>query len=100
MTPKEALKRLCNICEYHMSLSHKRCPYRSISLEYCDEYYVLLKAVNVLEVIGDKLPDMCTLKVSATALDYNYWYDNKENGNYYLASAEFNSIKEVLGWLK
>lgn len=38
---KEALKEICKGCEYSLSLAKMRCPFRSISNDYCNEYNLL-----------------------------------------------------------
>ena len=55
MTDKETLKELCKGCEYALSLSKQRCPFRSISNDYCDEYNDLLKDLEVLEILKPHL---------------------------------------------
>lgn len=51
MTSKETLKQWCKDCEYTLSLAKQRCPFRSISNDYCDEYNVLLKDLEALEIL-------------------------------------------------
>ena len=97
MTPKEALKRLrqetcpATICpdfdkEECLNVIEK-------ALENSEESERYKKA---MDIIKNKLPDMCTLKVVKTADDYNEFYDNQQNGNYYITEDEFNLLKEVL----
>ena len=55
MTGKETLNELCKDCERHLNLSQKRCPFRSISNDYCDEYNDLLKKLDILDVLKTHL---------------------------------------------
>ena len=51
MTSKEALREICDTCECHLLLSHKRCPFRSISNDFCEEYEIIKKDLEVLETL-------------------------------------------------
>ena len=62
MTSKETLKELCKGCEYALSLSKQRCPFRSISNDYCDEYNDLLKDLEILELLKQLLKGAKILK--------------------------------------
>ena len=52
MNSKEALKSLCNHCE---KLSIRNgfigCPYRNISNDYCEEFEIIEKDLEVLEIL-------------------------------------------------
>ena len=52
MTSKEALKSMCNHCE---KLSIRDgfigCPFRNISNDYCEEFEIIEKDLEVLEII-------------------------------------------------
>ena len=56
MTSKEALKSLCNHCE---KLSIRNgfigCPYRNISNDYCEEFEIIEKDLEVLEILKHSL---------------------------------------------
>ena len=51
MTSLEALRNICYECERHMSISKIRCPFRSISNEFCEEYDLIKKDLEILEII-------------------------------------------------
>ena len=53
MTSREALKNICIDCEKSMAKSFVRCPFRSISNEYCDKYMKIEKDLEVLEILKD-----------------------------------------------
>lgn len=38
MTGLEALKNMCETCERNLASRHQRCPFRSITSDYCEEY--------------------------------------------------------------
>lgn len=55
MTPKEALKAICEHCHKQIQaqpskgdLPHKECPFRHISNDYCEEYDTIKEALEVL----------------------------------------------------
>ena len=52
MTSKEALKSMCNHCE---KLSIRDgfigCPFRNISNDYCEEFEIIKKDLEVLDII-------------------------------------------------
>lgn len=50
MSSLEALKRICNDCEKKMAINKIRCPFRSISNEYCKEYELIKKDLEILEI--------------------------------------------------
>ena len=51
MTSKEALKSLCNECEKSLANEKLRCPFRSISNDYCWEIEAIQKDLEVLDII-------------------------------------------------
>ena len=51
MTSKEALKSLCNECEKSLANEKLRCPFRSISNDYCWEIEAIQKDLKVLEIL-------------------------------------------------
>lgn len=51
MNSLEALKSICNGCEKKMAINKTRCPFRSISNEYCEEYELIKKDLEVLEIL-------------------------------------------------
>ena len=46
MHAKQALRNLCYDCEKHMAENGVRCPFRSISNEFCDNYNFLYFIIN------------------------------------------------------
>ena len=58
MTSKEALKSMCNHCE---KLSIRDgfigCPYRCISNDYCEEFEVIKKELEVLDIIKESIKE-------------------------------------------
>ena len=46
MHAKQALRSLCNSCEKQMAENGSRCPFRSISNEFCDNYNFLYFIIN------------------------------------------------------
>lgn len=54
MTGIEALKNLCNNCEQKMLLNHQRCPFRSISNDYCEEVEIIENELSFIELCLDK----------------------------------------------
>ena len=51
MNSLEALKNICFNCERHMGENKTRCPFRSISNEFCEEYNLIKKNLEILEII-------------------------------------------------
>ena len=49
MTSKEALKSICLECERYKGKIQVRCPFRSISNDYCEEYETIEKDLERLE---------------------------------------------------
>lgn len=49
MTSKEALKSICLECEIWKGKNKVRCPFRSISNDYCEEYDAIKKDLDRLE---------------------------------------------------
>lgn len=54
MTSKEALKNICSKCEEEKWKNKIRCPFRSISSDYCEEYETIEKDLEVLEILKNK----------------------------------------------
>ena len=46
MTSKEALKEICSKCEEAKAKQGIRCPFRSISNDYCEEYETIEKELK------------------------------------------------------
>lgn len=45
------LDKMCTNCEKGLAYKRIRCPFRSISNEYCDEYEKIKKKLEVLELL-------------------------------------------------
>lgn len=51
MTSKEYLKKICLSCELDMAERKQRCPFRSISNEYCDDIQTIKNDLDKLDKI-------------------------------------------------
>ena len=49
----DALKNLCNKCEQKMLLNNQRCPFRSISNDYCEEVEIIERDLSYIELCLD-----------------------------------------------
>ena len=120
----EALENLCNQCEFYQfekGLRPKKCPFNKNCVHKCrieqelKAYYKLLqdifphpketgeeyrqlavKRLLALEIIKEKLVDMCLLENSCTRDEYNKWISQNDLGNCYLEQEEYDFLKEVL----
>ena len=83
MNSLEALRNICYECERHMSISKIRCPFRSISNEFCEEYDLIKKDLEILEIIKKhKL--------------LNYVLKNEKCANmYHLSKEEIDLLREI-----
>lgn len=87
MNSKEALRNICYECERHMSISKIRCPFRSISNEFCEEYDLIKKDLEILEILKEHY-DVNFLEVSPNYfVGYSIYEDNKD-------------LKKVKEWLE
>lgn len=82
MTPKEALKAMCECCHRNIQaqpskgdLPHKECPFRHISNDYCDEYDIVKEALDELD--STKLA-LANWKATAKSLQHRYQRDEKK----------------------
>jgi len=92
MTNKEALNKMCVNCEKGLAYKKVRCPFRSISSDYCEEYETIKKDLKVLNILKKylfiKIDDeplsvdgtyMITLKGDEDdPWDYNHLFVSKE----------------------
>lgn len=60
MNSLRALRSICYECEKNMIRNETRCPFRSISNEYCEEYELIKKDLEKLE----KIKEIITLEAS------------------------------------
>lgn len=83
ITSLEALRNICYECERHMAISKIRCPFRSISNEFCEEYDLIEKDLEILEIIKKhKL--------------LNYVLKNEKCANmYHLSKEEIDLLREI-----
>ena len=51
MTSKEALRNMCENCEKEKGARKQRCPFRSISNDYCDEYETIEKDLKYKDLL-------------------------------------------------
>ena len=51
MNSKEALKNICSKCEEEKWKNKIRCPFRSISSDYCEEYETIEKDLEMLKIL-------------------------------------------------
>ena len=49
MTSKKALKSICLECEKEKGVNKVACPFRSISNDYCEEFEIIEKDLEILE---------------------------------------------------
>ena len=54
MTSLEALRNICYECEKKMAINKTRCPFRSISNEFCEEYDLIKKDLEILEILKNE----------------------------------------------
>ena len=54
------------------------------------------RKLQALEIIKEKLVDMCLLENSCTRDEYNKWISQNDLGNCYLEQEEYDLLKEVL----
>lgn len=55
MNSLRALRSICYECEKNMVRNETRCPFRSISNEYCEEYELIKKDLEILEIFKKNL---------------------------------------------
>lgn len=84
MTSLEALRNICYECERHMSISKIRCPFRSISNEFCEEYNLIKKDLEMLEILKKHYDFTSPLEYFIEFFIYN-------------SDEDFEKVKE---WLK
>ena len=93
-----ALRGICYECEKNMTINKTRCPFRSISNEFCKEYELIKKDLEIAQI----------LKNSMNVETETFENDNNEVEEYeYIAfndwdldienKEDYNKIKE---WLK
>ena len=55
MNSLKALRSICYECEKNMAINKTRCPFRSISNEFCKEYNLIKKDLEVLEIFKNNI---------------------------------------------
>lgn len=98
MKAKKCLINMCEECEHNKASRHQRCPFRSISNDYCDDYVNILKSLDILELIK-KHPD--ELGFIAECENYSEYVNTFLDAELTLEDVayteeEFNILKEVL----
>ena len=87
MTSKEALKSMCNHCE---KLSIRDgfigCPYRCISNDYCEEFEIITKDLEVLKILKNHFDKDSLIVSLGEFIIFCIHKDDKD----------FNKIKEWL----
>ena len=94
MTSKKALKSICLECEKEKGVNKVACPFRSISNDYCEEFEIIKKDLEVLEII----------KKSITHKEnHKYVLNEKLKGQKFMTISlyvrgdnDFNKVKEWL----
>ena len=89
MTSKEALKNICSKCEEEKWKNKIRCPFRSISSDYCEEYETIEK-------------DLEMLKILKKHIEINgYTYDEKDQKCIDMLIPESDkNYSKIKGWLE
>ena len=98
MTSLEALKSICNECEKNMTINKTRCPFRSISNEFCKEYELIKKDLEVAQILKNSMSiENETFENDKNEVEeyeyiaFNDWDLDIEN------KEDYNKVKE---WLK
>ena len=90
MNSKEALKNICSKCEEEKWKNKIRCPFRSISSDYCEEYETIEKDLEVLEI----------LKKNIKLNKYKYDNESKVKKHFFVFIAEIDKDYRVIEeWL-
>ena len=55
MNSSRALRSICYECEKNMAINKTRCPFRSISNEFCEEYNLIKKDLEILEIFKNNI---------------------------------------------
>ena len=98
MTSLEALKSICNECEKNMTINKTRCPFRCISNEFCEEYELIKKDLEIAQILKNSMNvETETFKNDNNEVEeyeyiaFNDWDLDIEN------KEDYNKVKE---WLK
>lgn len=90
MTSKECLRSMCLNCEKEKATRYQRCPFRSISNDYCEEYETIEKELDRLERV-EKLTHLIYAQRKALKIEFDMWC--KKN------NADKNDKTNVITWL-
>ena len=91
-----ALRSICYECEKNMTINKTRCPFRSISNEFCEEYDLIKKDLEILYMLKKNMKvetevfESDNEVVEYEYIAYNGWDLDIEN------KEEYNKIKEWL----
>ena len=87
MNSSRALRSICYECEKNMAINKTRCPFRSISNEFCEEYNLIKKDLEILEILK-KHYNINSLTTSLDSFISFFVYKTDK---------DFEKIKEWLG---
>lgn len=95
---QEELRKLCSECERHLSLYKKRCPFRSISNEYCDEYDNVKKELKKPKELYNKIKQ----KRDSAENDYENQYEIDSNNQIALSdlSGQISAYNDILSLME
>ena len=92
-----ALRSICYECEKNMAINKNRCPFRSISNEFCEEYELIKKDLEIAQILKNRMSvESGTFENNNNeVVEYEYiacngWDLDIEN------KEEYNKIKEWL----
>ena len=91
MNSLEALKNICSKCEEEKWKNKIRCPFRSISSDYCEEYETIEKDLEVLEILKNNI------KIE----DCKYDNNNKAKKRFFVFIVEIDkNYSKIKEWLE
>ena len=98
MNSSRALRSICYECEKNMAINKTRCPFRSISNEFCKEYELIKKDLEIAQILKNSM----SIETETFENDNNeveeYEYIAFNNWDLDIENKEdYNKIKE---WLK
>ena len=92
-----ALKCICYECEKNMAINKTRCPFRSISNEHCEDYELIKKDLEILEILKSYMSIETEIFENENNEVVEYEYIAFNNGDLDIENKEeYNKIKEWL----
>lgn len=92
-----ALRGICYECEKNMAINKTRCPFRSISNEHCEEYELIKKNLEILEILKSYMSIETEIFENENNEVVEYEYIAFNNGDLDIENKEeYNKIKEWL----